>query len=65
MNKRENIIKIFNDCGIKDVSFCSFLPLSNMLIECAQKRRIPDGAKTVMVCFLPYKVKEEPPKNIS
>ena len=36
-----------------------------MLIECAQKRRIPNGAKTVMVCFLPYKVKEEPPKNIS
>lgn len=65
MKDKEKIIEIFNDCGIKDASFCSFLPLSTMLIECAAKRRIPQNAKTVIICFLPYKVKEEPPKNIS
>ena len=65
MKNKKKIIEIINSCGIKDASFCSFLPLSSMLIDCRQKSRIPENAKTVIVCILPYKVKDKPPKNIS
>lgn len=62
---KETIISCFNKSGIKDASFCAFLPLSYFLFDCAAKKRLPKNAKTVLTCFLPYKVKDEKPFNIS
>lgn len=63
-SQKEIIIDILNKSGIKDASFCAFLPLSSMLLECRNKSKIPENAKTVIVCVFPYKVKQTPPKNI-
>ncbi|MCQ2455613.1 MAG: DUF1730 domain-containing protein [Clostridia bacterium] len=63
--KKQTILDIMKKSGIKDASFCAFLPLLPYLIDCRAKMRIPKNAKTVITCIFPYKVKEEKPKNIS
>ena len=62
---RGQTVKIINETGILDVGFCSFSAISDRLIECAAKKRLPVNAKTVIVCLFPYKVKDTPPENIS
>ncbi len=64
-NNKDKIIDIINQSGIKDASCCAFLPLLPYLLECRAKNRLPKNAKTVITCVFPYKVKENPPKNIS
>jgi len=62
---KDDILRLLKKSGINDASFCAFLPLLPYLIDCRAKERIPQNAKTVITCFFPYKVKAEPPKNIS
>lgn len=59
------ISEILKECGIKSFGFCSYDLLKNELLECRAKSRIPQKAKTVIVCLFPYKVKEKEPYNIS
>lgn len=61
----EIIGKIFEKNGINQVGFCDFSLVKNHLLPCAAARRIPENAKTVIVCLFPYKVKETPPKLLS
>lgn len=61
----EKIKEILKDCGISRVGFCTFGGVKHSLIDCRAKSRIPKNAKTVVCCVFPYKVKEQPPKNIS
>lgn len=62
---KQRIEKIFFDCGIKDIGFCSFSVIEEALLECRAKSRIPKNAKTIILCLFPYKVKKEKPENIS
>ena len=50
---------------IQDIGFCVFNAVKGHLLDCRAKSRIPEGAKTVIMCTFPYKVEENPPKNIS
>lgn len=59
------IRNIFNESGISEVGFCDFAPFSDKLLPCAAAKRIPENAQSVIVCLLPYKVKQTPPKNLS
>ncbi len=61
----DKIKAIINKVGIKDVGFCAYNKVSEKLIECRAKERLPKNAKTVIVCLFPYKVKEAPPESIS
>lgn len=61
----EKIKAIINKAGIKDVGFCKFKRVEEHLLDCRAKMRLPNNAKSVIVCLFPYKVYETPPKNIS
>jgi len=61
----EIIRKILKEADIRDVGFCSFDGIKERLLECRAKNRLPENAKSVIVCLFPYKVKENPPENIS
>ncbi len=45
--------------------FCAFSEISDRLLECRAKQRIPENANTVICFAFPYKVCEQPPENIS
>lgn len=62
---KDKIIEIFNSVGIKNIGFCSFDILKPHLLDCRAKARIPQSARTVIICAFPYKIKDEAPKNIS
>ena len=64
-DQKQKILDILNKSGIKDASFCNFLPLSPYLIDCRARARLPKNVSTVIPCIFPYKVKSLPPKNIS
>ncbi|MCQ2478909.1 MAG: DUF1730 domain-containing protein [Clostridia bacterium] len=61
----ESIRGMISNCGIKDFAFLPFDAVKNDLLDCRAKNRLPKEAKTVIICAFPYKVKEEPPENIS
>lgn len=61
----KTITDIFKQKGIKNVGFCAFDEIKDNLIECRAKIRIPQNAKTVIVCVFPYKVKDEKPLYLS
>ena len=64
MNK--NIITdILSASGIKNVGFCAFSEVQDHLLDCRAKSRIPENAKTVIMCTFPYKVQEETPQYLS
>ncbi len=62
---KNNILNILNSCGIKNVGFCDFDLLKDMLLDCRAKSRLPLCAKTVIVCAFSYKVGELPPHQLS
>lgn len=64
-NIEVDIKNIVSTCGIEDVAFCDFAFVKDRLIECRAKARLPEAAKTIIMALFPYKVKDEPPKNIS
>ena len=59
------IKRIMFHAGIFNTGFCKFSWVSNRLLECAAKKRIPEKAQTVIMAVFPYRVKKERPKNIS
>lgn len=61
----EKIKGVLKECGVSRVGFCTFDGVKESLLDCRAKSRIPKDAKTVICCMFPYKVKENPPKNIS
>ena len=63
MNK--TITDILNANGIKNVGFCAFDTVKNNLLNCRAKSRLPQNAKTIIICAFPYKVKQQPPKFLS
>ena len=56
---------IINKAGIIDVGFCAFSSIEDRLLNCRAKSRIPENAKTVIVCLFPYKVEEKYPSYLS
>lgn len=62
---KTTITDILSEAGIKNVGFCAFDEVKDHLIDCRAKNRIPQNAKTVIVCFFPYKVKKDSPKHLS
>ncbi len=62
---KNNVIEILNLNGIKNVGFCDFLLLTDKLLSCRAKQRLPQNAKTVIMCAFPYKAKDTPPKFLS
>lgn len=62
---KKTITDILGDYGIKNVGFCAFSDVKGHLIDCRAKNRIPQKAKTIIMCAFPYKVKNEPPKFLS
>ncbi len=62
---KNNVIEILNSNGIKNVGFCDFLWLKDRLLSCRANERLPQNAKTVIMCAFPYKVKGTPPKFLS
>lgn len=59
------VFEIIKKSGITDAGFCAFDEVSEKLLECRAKQRIPQNAKTVICCIFPYKVKNSTPKFIS
>ena len=62
---KTTITDVLSAAGIKNVGFCAFNEVKDHLIDCRAKSRIPQKAKTVIICAFPYKVKDEPPKFLS
>ena len=62
---KKKIKDIINKAGIEDVGFCAFKLVEDKLLNCSARSRIPENAKTVIICLFPYKVKEEKPQFIS
>ncbi len=64
-NIEVDIKNIMSTCGMKEVAFCDFGFVKDKLINCRAKSRLPEASKTIIMAIFPYKVKEQPPKNIS
>lgn len=62
---KKKIAKILNDAGIFEWRVADFGEVEPHLIECRAKGRLSKNAKSIIIAAFPYKVKEEPPKNIS
>ncbi len=62
---KKTITDILASAGIKNVGFCAFDKVKEHLLDCRAKERIPQNAKTIIICAFPYKVKDEPPKFLS
>lgn len=62
MHKISDVIKAVTDVSF---GFCPFSAVSDRLLECRAKNRLPKNAKTIIMFAFPYKVLEEKPKNIS
>ena len=44
---------------------CDFSLVKDKLINCRNKERLPENAKSIILFAFPYKIKDEKPKNIS
>lgn len=62
---KNNIIKILKETSINNVGFCGFDAVKALLLDCRAGQRIPQNAKTVIMCVFPYKAAEKPPKFLS
>ncbi len=62
---KKTITDILTSSGIKNVGFCDFNGVKDHLINCRAKSRIPQNAKTIIMCLFPYKVKEQAPIFLS
>lgn len=62
---KEKLREIMLSANIREFSVCEFSFVSSLLIDCRAKTRLPKNAKSVIMAAFPYKVKAEPPKNIS
>ncbi len=62
---KNKIIQILKEKNINNVGFCDFDAVKAQLLPCRAMSRLPQNAKTVIMCAFPYKVKETPPKFLS
>lgn len=62
---KQTITDILRENGIKNVGFCNFCEVEGHLLDCRAKNRLPQNAKTIIICAFPYKVKQQPPKFLS
>lgn len=62
---KQTITDILTAYGIKNVGFCVFEQIKDKLLDCRAKTRIPQKAKTIIMCAFPYKVNDEMPKYLS
>ncbi len=62
---KQKITDILRAAGIKNVGFCTFDSVKEHLLDCRAKQRIPQKAKTIIICAFPYKVNDESPKFLS
>ncbi len=62
---KKTITDILSSIGIKNVGFCAFDKVKDHLLDCRAKSRIPQNAKTIIICAFPYKVHEKEPKFLS
>lgn len=53
------IEQIFTQAGIPVVGACSFAPLRPFLLHCRAEKRLPQGAKSVIVALFPYSMEAE------
>ncbi len=53
------IKQIFTQAGIPAVGACSFAPLRPFLLHCRAEKRLPQGAKSVIVALFPYSMEAE------
>ncbi len=61
----EEVRAIFSSFDIREIGFCAFDTVREHLLDCRAKSRIPQGAKSIILCLFPYKVKEQAPRHIS
>lgn len=61
----QEISKIIRANTEAPFGFCPFSAVEEHLLECRAKLRLPQNAKTIICFAFPYKVSENPPKNIS
>lgn len=62
---KQTITDILSKSGIKNVGFCVFCEVEGHLLDCRAKSRLPQNAKTIIMCAFPYKVLEKAPKQLS
>ena len=62
---KKKIGEILKEAQIFEWRVARFESVSEHLIECRAKELIPKNAKSIIIAAFPYKVKDEPPKNIS
>ena len=62
---KSTITDILGSIGVKNVGFCAFDSVKDHLLDCRAKSRLPQNAKTIIICAFPYKVKENAPKFLS
>lgn len=60
---KKKVIEIINKYPMKEYGFCRYEDLSDRLLSCASRRRLPDGAETVLVFLFPYFLGEEVYRN--
>ena len=61
----EIISRLFEEKNIEFTGAIPFSEVENHLIDCAARKRLPENAKTVVLCLFPYAVKKEKPQSLS
>ena len=62
---KNTITDILKADGIKNVGLCACESVIEHLLECRAKARLPQNAKTIIICAFPYKVEDDAPKFLS
>ncbi len=62
---KEKIAAVLRENGIELFGFCDFDRVKDHLIACRAAARLPENAKTVIICAFPYRVEAQKPLNIS
>lgn len=57
----EAIVKQF----VADYGVCAFADVQDRLLSCAAQRRLPENAKSVIVCVFPYRFPDVPNRELS
>lgn len=62
---KNEIMSIMSTSGMPITAICGFDRIKEHLIKCHAVERLPKNPKSLIMAVFPYKVKENPPKNIS